>query len=47
VQAIRDELGSSFGIGVKFHGRVHPPKVLAKGLGPWKEDVRRWYPGRQ
>ena len=38
VQAIRDELGPTFGIGVDFHGRVHRPmaKVLAKELEPFK-----------
>ncbi|MER2507695.1 MAG: galactonate dehydratase [Amaricoccus sp.] len=38
VQAIRDELGPNFGIGVDFHGRVHRPmaKVLAKELEPFK-----------
>jgi galactonate dehydratase len=38
VQAIRDEMGPNFGIGVDFHGRVHRPmaKVLAKELDPFK-----------
>jgi galactonate dehydratase len=38
VQAIRDEMGPHFGIGVDFHGRVHRPmaKVLAKELEPFK-----------
>ncbi|RWR31255.1 galactonate dehydratase [Sinirhodobacter populi] len=38
VQAIRDEMGPDFGIGVDFHGRVHRPmaKVLAKELDPFR-----------
>ena len=38
VQAIRDEMGPNFGIGVDFHGRVHRPmaKVLARELDPFK-----------
>lgn len=37
VGAIRDAMGSSFGIGVDFHGRVHKPmaKVIAKELAPF------------
>ncbi|MGV6872408.1 galactonate dehydratase [Pseudochelatococcus sp. B33] len=38
VQAIRDEMGPDFGIGVDFHGRVHRPmaKVLAKELDAFR-----------
>lgn len=38
VQAIRDEMGPDFGIGIDFHGRVHRPmaKVLAKELDPFR-----------
>ncbi|RTE09375.1 galactonate dehydratase [Paenibacillus whitsoniae] len=38
VAAIREAVGTDFGIGVDFHGRVHKPmaKVLAKELEPFK-----------
>lgn len=38
VQAVREEMGPHFGIGIDFHGRVHKPmaKVLAKELEPYK-----------
>lgn len=37
VAAVREATGSSFGIAVDFHGRVHKPmaKVLAKALEPY------------
>jgi galactonate dehydratase len=37
VQAVRDALGSGFGIGVDFHGRVRKPmaRVLARELEPY------------
>ncbi|MCC6804841.1 MAG: galactonate dehydratase, partial [Anaerolineae bacterium] len=37
VAAVREATGSSFGIGVDFHGRVHKPmaKVLARELEPY------------
>jgi galactonate dehydratase len=37
VAAIREAVGSSFGIGVDFHGRIHKPmaKVLARELEPY------------
>ncbi len=38
VQAVRDEMGPDFGIGIDFHGRVHRPmaKVLARELDPFR-----------
>ncbi|GAA5228419.1 galactonate dehydratase [Paeniglutamicibacter antarcticus] len=38
VQAVRDAVGTSVGIGVDFHGRVHKPmaKVLINELEPYK-----------
>jgi galactonate dehydratase len=38
VAALRDAMGSGFGIGVDFHGRLHRPmaKVLARELDPFK-----------
>ncbi len=37
ISAVRDTVGSDFGIGIDFHGRVHKPmaKVLAKELEPF------------
>ena len=38
VASIREAVGSHFGIGVDFHGRVHKPmaKILAKELDPYR-----------
>ncbi|WP_077302615.1 galactonate dehydratase [Virgibacillus pantothenticus] len=37
ISAVRDAIGSSIGIGIDFHGRVHKPmaKILAKELEPF------------
>lgn len=37
IAAVRDTVGTDFGIGIDFHGRVHKPmaKVLAKELEPY------------
>lgn len=37
VSAVRDAVGSAFGVGIDFHGRVHKPmaKVLARELEPY------------
>ncbi|API92988.1 galactonate dehydratase [Virgibacillus pantothenticus] len=37
ISAVRDAVGSSIGIGIDFHGRVHKPmaKILAKELEPF------------